>query len=59
MQIQRVYHASSMPIDLSARNENESKLDSKKYLSDLGSLRIVADTTHPGIAPIVRILGLR
>ena len=43
--------------DLTARKDHESTVDSKQYMRDVGTLRFIADTTHPGIAHIVGILG--
>ena len=33
--------------DLTARKDDEPVVDNKQYMSDVGSLRFVADTTHP------------
>ena len=43
--------------DLSKRKENESTVNNKAYMKDVGTLRFIADTTHPGIAYIVGVLG--
>lgn len=39
--------------DLTERTEHEPTVDTKQYMSVVGSLRFVADTTHPGISYIV------
>lgn len=43
--------------DLTAKKGHEPTVDVKSYMSDVGSLRFVADTTHPGISHIVGLLG--
>ena len=43
--------------DLSKRKEGESTVDNKAYMKDVGTLRFIAGTTHPGIAYIVGVLG--
>lgn len=43
--------------DLSARKPHEPTVDTKSYMQDVGTLRFIADTTHPGIAHIVSLLG--
>lgn len=43
--------------DLTARKDSEPTVDTKAYMSDVGSLRFIADTTHPGISYIVGVLG--
>ena len=43
--------------DLSKRKNNENTVDTKKNQSTVGTLRFIADATHPGIAYIVGILG--
>lgn len=34
------------------------KIDNKKYMSDVGSLRFVAETAHPRISYIIGVLGV-
>lgn len=43
--------------DLSARKPNEATADKKAYQTAVGTLRFIADTTHPGLAWILGILG--
>lgn len=43
--------------DLSKRRENKEIFDNKEYMKDIGTLRFIVDTTHPGIAYIVGALG--
>lgn len=43
--------------DLSKRKEIESTVETKAYQSAVGTLRFISDTTHPGIAWIMGILG--
>lgn len=43
--------------DLSRRKENEENMPLKPYQSAVGTLRFICDTTLPGIAYIVGILG--
>ena len=43
--------------DLIKRKLNEPTVDTKQYMKDVGSLRFIADTTHPGISYIVGFLG--
>lgn len=42
---------------MTAIKEHEPTVDNKQYMSDVGSLRFIADTTHPDISHIVGLLG--
>lgn len=43
---------------LPARKDHETTVDTKQYMSDVGSHRFIADTTHAGISYIVGVLDM-